>query len=164
MARGRKPNLERRRQAAALRAQGWTFAAIGEHLGISGSMAAYLLRAGCFPPEAFSPPRRTVVCCACGVAINSGGVLAQDEGDAYCVACATRRPGATFGHRLQALRLAAGLTRRELSRRARVGSGRIWDYEHGQKKPHLMTTARLARALHVSLGALERGRPAPMPK
>jgi transcriptional regulator with XRE-family HTH domain len=161
MGRGRKPNLERRHQAAALRERGWTLAVIGQHLGVSGSMVAYLLQAGRSAGKASPLARRMVVCCACGGAIHAGSVLGRDEGAPDCVACATRRPGATLGHRLQALRLAAGLSRGDLSRRARVGSSRIGDYEHGRKKPHLSTTARLARALGVSLGALERGRPRP---
>jgi hypothetical protein len=42
---GRKPDLERRRLAAALRAKGLNFTAIGERLGIARQSAANLVKA-----------------------------------------------------------------------------------------------------------------------
>jgi transcriptional regulator with XRE-family HTH domain len=51
MVQGRKPNLERRRLMAGLRAKGWTYEAIGKRLGISRQAVHLALTA---------PPWKTV--------------------------------------------------------------------------------------------------------
>jgi transcriptional regulator with XRE-family HTH domain len=56
--------------------------------------------------------------------------------------------------RLQSARLAAGLSRAELARRAHVSRPYIFMLEAGQREPSLVTVAALARALGVSIGAL----------
>jgi hypothetical protein len=97
---------------------------------------------------------RSCPCAGCGAVIVSAGLLPREPGHACCVACVDRDPGATFGLRLRAHRLAAGLTFAELARR----SGGI-SREHprlgtGAHDPPVKTRARLAEALGVTVGRL----------
>jgi transcriptional regulator with XRE-family HTH domain len=140
MVRGREGNRERRRLASELRAQGWTLTAIGERLGISRQAVQQLLK---------TAARRRVSCAGCGTAIVSAGVLPGDEGNTFCVACATGRPGIPLGQRLKAHRLAAGLTLSELARRAGMTPQRIAHYERELIRPTPVSAARLAQALGV---------------
>jgi transcriptional regulator with XRE-family HTH domain len=149
---GRKFDTKRRSQVAELRALGWTLEAIARQFDISISAVRYLLKTGL-------PPRRPAVACsACGAVIVSPGVLHAEEGDTLCLACTTRRPGTTIGHRLKALRLAAGLTCAGLAGRAGMPTDFVRQYERRLRKPNLITRAKLAQALGVSLEALESGR------
>jgi transcriptional regulator with XRE-family HTH domain len=152
MVQSRRFVKERRGKVAELRARGWTLAAIGRQFGISISAVRYLLKSG--------PPLRrpAVACCACGAVIVSAGVLHQEEGSALCVACTKRRPGTTFDQRLKAFRLAAGLSCAGLAGRAGMPTDFVRRYERRLRKPNLITRARLARALDVSLESLESGR------
>src|SRR6516225_2378642 len=62
--RGRPPDLERRRVAAELRAQGLTFAEIGRRLGITRQAAMHLVQSGTVPtPGACLTCRRRVPFC-----------------------------------------------------------------------------------------------------
>jgi transcriptional regulator with XRE-family HTH domain len=154
MIQGRKLDEERRGKVTELRALGWTYEAIGRQLGISTSAVRYRLKAG-------PPPRPPIVtCCACGRVIVSAGVQHGEEGDTLCVTCTMRRPGTTFDQRLKAFRLAAGLTCAGLAGRAGMPTDSVRQYERRRRKPNLITRARLARALGVSLESLDSGRPA----
>jgi hypothetical protein len=92
---GRKPDLERRRQAAELRAQGLTLAEVGRRLGITHQAARHLLH------PLVRRSGRPVRCAACGQAIRAHGAK-QDGRGTRCLACLARTPGATFGQRLRA--------------------------------------------------------------
>jgi DNA-binding XRE family transcriptional regulator len=153
MGRARQLDGERYRKVAELRSWGWTLAAIGERFGLTYHQVHYILKVG--PP----PARPAILCCACGSAIAAARHPC-DEGETHCVACVLRWPGATLGQRLRAFRLASGLSCTDLAGRAGIAAIRVRDYERGVKKPNLTTKARLARALGVSLKALERGGPA----
>jgi hypothetical protein len=59
--RGRPPDLERRRLAAALRAQGLTFAEVGRRLGITRQAAMHLVQSGTVP----TPGASSVACLTC---------------------------------------------------------------------------------------------------
>jgi transcriptional regulator with XRE-family HTH domain len=61
----------------------------------------------------------------------------------------------TLGVRLKAFRLAAGLSRNALALRAAISGTKFSDYERDRVEPRLLTLGRLARALGVSLQALE---------
>jgi hypothetical protein len=153
MAGGRKPNQERRREAARLRAEGLGFEEIGRRLGTT-RQGAYAL---------FRPLRKTptVACGRCGAAIVSVGALPGDAGKALCLPCLARHPAAGLGQRLKSLRLAAGLLQKELSHKARVRAEMIRRYEEGSFRPRPATLLRLARALSVPPAALEPGGPVP---
>jgi len=57
--------------------------------------------------------------------------------------------------RLRALRVAAGLTQRQLAARAGVVPGRIGDWERGRFRPEPPSLTRLAAALDVAPAALQ---------
>jgi transcriptional regulator with XRE-family HTH domain len=144
---GRKAKLTpaHRRRAAELRAQGWTLSAIGAEFGVSRQAVHYLLAGGLCHP--------TAACCRCGSPVVSAGARPRDWGTTLCTACASR-PGVAFGQRLQAHRLAAGLTRILLARRAGVALSSVAGYELGWHNPRAATLDKLARALGVSPEAL----------
>ncbi|RYG99059.1 MAG: XRE family transcriptional regulator [Alphaproteobacteria bacterium] len=64
----------------------------------------------------------------------------------------------TFAKRLRTLRLAAGLSQRELGRRIglseEVVSSRVTRYERGTSEPDFATASKLAKALGVPLSSL----------
>jgi transcriptional regulator with XRE-family HTH domain len=140
MVQGRRPNPEQRRRLAELRARGLSYAEIGRRLGVSKQAVHLALRKLGRPPP-------SVPCARCGTPIVSAGALAGDRGTALCLACLERTPGAPFGRRLQALRLAAGLTQTQLNRRAGLARGTVWRYERYGHTPRSRNLARLARVL-----------------
>ena len=154
MGSGRKPNQDRRREAAQLRAQGLSFVEIGRRLGTTRQGAYALFRPLRGPP--------VVACALCGAAIVSAGALPRDAGTALCLPCLARHPGAGLGQRLKAFRLAAGLLQQELAHKARVWQEMIRRYEQGRNRPRPAALARLARALGVPPAALEVGGPVPL--
>src|SRR5262249_54240892 len=145
---GSLPNLHRRRLMAALRAKGWTLAAIGRHLGVTRQCVALTLQ------KAANPPRRSVPCTACRQEIVSSGVSPRWAAPALCPTCLDDSPAATFGQRLVSLRLQAGLTRSELARRAGVAIGAVHHYEQGLKYPGDDSRLKLARGLGVTVERL----------
>jgi transcriptional regulator with XRE-family HTH domain len=153
MTQGRKPKLERRREAAQLRAQGLSLKEIAGQFGITRQGAASLLR----------PLRKplAVACRLCGAAIASSGAIYRDAGKALCLACLAKHPAAPLGDRLRAYRLAAGLTPSELARRAGVRPPSIADHEEGWARPRPATLARLAAALGAPLADLQASPPVP---
>jgi hypothetical protein len=153
MGSGRKPNQDRRREAAQLRAQGLSFVEIGRRLGTTRQGAYALFRPLRGPP--------VVACALCGAAIVSAGALPRDAGTALCLPCLAGHPAAGFGQRLKSLRLAAGLLQEALAHKARVRPEMIWRYEQGQFRPRPAALARLAWALGVPPEALEPDGPVP---
>jgi len=142
MVQGRKPNLKRRQQVAALRAQGLSLLAIGQAIGVSRQCVQQILRRIEQPP-----PVRSVTCCGCGRTIVSAGVLPGDRGKALCLPCLEKRPLTPFGQRLKALRLAAGLTQAELADRAGINPSSLSMYEAGRKKPKPSSLDQLIKGL-----------------
>lgn len=63
-----------------------------------------------------------------------------------------------FGKRLRSLRVAAGLTRRELAATAGVHRNTIAKLERGEQEPAWPVVLKLAQALGVACGAFA-GRP-----
>jgi transcriptional regulator with XRE-family HTH domain len=151
MVRGPKPNRKRRREAARLRDRGLTLSEIGWRLGISRQGVASILR-----PLREAP---AIPCRHCGVAIVSAGALPSDAGKALCLGCLPRGPNAAFEQRLKTFRLAAGLTKAELARKAGVRQTSLSRYEDGWARPRPATFASLARALGVPSEALMPGGP-----
>ena len=145
MVQGRRPNLERRRRVAELRARGLTPGEISRRLGISTQAAQGAVRR-------LEAPRRAEPCARCGRPIVSAGALAGDRGAALCLPCLARTPDAPFAQRLKALRLAAGLARADLERRAGVARGAVTNYECYGRTPRRRNLAGLARVLPGLLG------------
>jgi DNA-binding XRE family transcriptional regulator len=132
---------ERRAQAVRLRGQGLTFAQIGARLGIT-RQAAHALVAG---PRAVGAVE---ACCAACRAPLAGA--RRTVGEVLCRACLAGRTEVPFGLRLRSLRLAAGLTQRELARQAGRPRSSIKDYEAGRCRPGRATRRRLTHALGAS--------------
>ncbi len=153
MASGRKPDKHRRQQIARLRAEGLSLAQIGRRLGVSRQCVQMTLRAMA------RPTARVVACADCGVVVVSAGALPSDAGAALCLPCLARRPRSTFAQRLKACRLAAGLTKADLARRAGLTPQMVRHYEAGLREPRWSQLARLVGALGtalVTLGLAER--------
>jgi hypothetical protein len=125
--------------------------AIGARFGVSRQAVLQVLRRGT------SPRLFAVACCRCGADIVSAGLLSRDAGTTACLACVLRDPAATFGQRLKAYRLAAGLTIRELERAVPTATGSVSNYERDRSRPKPPARVRLALALGVSLEKLEGG-------
>jgi DNA-binding XRE family transcriptional regulator len=92
-----------------------------------------------------------VPCAACGRDIVSAGALPTDAGSAVCLRCLARRPGAPFAQRLKSHRLAAGLTKAELAKRAAMTHNTVRHYESGAREPRWKHLARLVRVLGSGL-------------
>jgi transcriptional regulator with XRE-family HTH domain len=151
---GRRPDLERRARAVALRAQGLTLKEVGYELGISRQAAGQLLRA------TGASPLGVILCAGCGAGVAWPTLRGRLPSTVLCRACVEQSPGATFGQRLRAYRLAAGLNPAALAKQARVREKSIGEYERDQAKPSRKELARLVRVLGAGLvaGAPSRGR------
>jgi transcriptional regulator with XRE-family HTH domain len=85
-----------------------------------------------------------------------------------CLACLGHRPAATFGERLKAHRLAAGLTLQALATRCGNRYQRLSAYERGAKEPAWGNLVKVVGVLgpgllpDVSEGGGARGRPRPL--
>jgi transcriptional regulator with XRE-family HTH domain len=133
---GRRTDPQRQRLATALRAQGLTFAEVGRQLGISREAARQMVLAAARCGRPAPPP-----CLSCALPLphgNRGG---------RCPACVAADPATAFAERLQALRLAAGLTQAVLAARAGVSTSSVSFYEQGRGRPGLGNLAALARVL-----------------
>src|SRR5262249_15874304 len=130
-------NLKLHRRIAALRAKGLSLRQIGKKLGVSRQAVQSVIR------TMRKSRTRPCPCARCGAVIVSGALLSREVGHAFCVACVDTDPGATFGQRLQAHRLAAGLTILELAQRSKVFPGSIRSYERGDSDLRDKTRVRL---------------------
>jgi transcriptional regulator with XRE-family HTH domain len=153
---GRIPNEERRRRVTRLRAGGLTLESIAQKLGVSRQAIWSLLN---------TRPQRTkaraLTCQGCGALIVSAGALRGDADSALCLDCVEAEPNLSFGQRLRALRLAAGLTRSELAEQSEIAPGSIRAYEEDRRTPHLRSIARLASLLGNHLLSCSESRMAP---
>ncbi len=77
--------------------------------------------------------------------------VADHNRTVYCLACLADHPKATFGQRLKAYRLAAGLTLAALERRSGVGRCGISGFECDRSEPKWRTLAKLICVLGVGL-------------
>jgi transcriptional regulator with XRE-family HTH domain len=143
---GRRPDLERRRQAAALRSRGWTLAQIGRRLGLTREGIRLMLRdAG---PDAELPPLRCSACRAIAAPRPRGGHLA---GPFYCRACLMKDADIPLGARIRSLRLAAGLSQPALAERAGITSSTLRFLECHDCNPLWPVLSGLIRVLGTAL-------------
>jgi transcriptional regulator with XRE-family HTH domain len=134
--RGRKPDPERWRRAAELRAQGLSFAEVGRRLGVTTQGGQYLVRAAAR--------------LACGMRCGACGAVAP-HGSERCARCVVDDPDSSFAERLLVLRLAAGLTQGELAAHAGVSVALVHRYEQGHCRTRPGKVAALAAVLGPSL-------------
>jgi hypothetical protein len=138
---GSLPDQEQRSQAAYLRDQGLSFAAIGRRLGISKQAAWHLIVKG-------SPGHVAGVrCSACQAVVTTRHFQSRTVGEVLCRQCLAAQPHAPFALRLRSHRLAAGMSRPELQHAAALVAGRVKDFEERGAKPHAATRGRLANVL-----------------
>lgn len=142
---GRVWDEERLALVRRLRADGWTWKAIGERFGVSGSCVVYY--AG--PRNMYRSPLagRRFVCRGCGASVPSPAAQPRYDGHALCLPCLEKTPDATFAEALRAYRLAAGLGLAELARRAGVGQPVVYRCDEGIGRPSAGTLAKLVKAM-----------------
>jgi hypothetical protein len=92
-----------------------------------------------------------VACRESGRTIARGAGSIRTNGAAYCLGCLARPPEASFGGRLKAHRLAAGLTLEARGGRVGVPYQAVCDYESGRRVPQWRTLVRLVGVLGVGL-------------
>jgi transcriptional regulator with XRE-family HTH domain len=147
MVQGRKPNQARRQQVAQLRAGGLTLAEIGRRLGISHQAVHRLLKASGQKVELSA-----VFCRRCSAKIREHRLRGQPYGGVLCLDCLAWQPVASFGDRLRAFRLAAGLTQRELAQQIDTNQSVISLYErHVLVHPSRKRLAELTAVLGQDL-------------
>src|SRR5947209_15765376 len=140
--RGPKPNLERRRQVAELRARWLTHKQVGERLGISHQRVQQLLA-----HPARGRPAAGVPCAKCRAQIMPQGGAGGTRGAALCLDCLAADPQAAFAQRLRTLRIAAGMTLADLAERGGLTASTIKAYERGMRGPRPRSLAKLVRVL-----------------
>jgi DNA-binding XRE family transcriptional regulator len=138
--RGPKANLGRRREVAALRAQGLSSAEIGRQLGMIPQLVNYYLRAA---GGDYLHPR----CVRCGGRVLPDGAHLPTRRPALCPGCVAAAPEARFGDVLHAYRRAAGLTQKALALRCGLAEVTVTKYESGTVRPSPEAVARLAGVL-----------------
>jgi transcriptional regulator with XRE-family HTH domain len=143
---GGRPNHKQSQQAAQLRAAGLSYAEIAERLGVKKPGVLHLLQVA----KLWQPPPG--ICCReCGKELIPAGRGIPYRMEALCLECLAKHPEAPIGEQLRALRLAAGLTSRDLARRAGIGPPCLTAYESGCRSPRRDTMARLIRELGTGL-------------
>jgi DNA-binding XRE family transcriptional regulator len=88
-----------------------------------------------------------IPCRKCKVVIAEMRMAANNNGPVYCMKCLPRT--ATFGQRLKACRLAAGLTLTALGKQTRMPWDMIGRYEQGKVQPMWETIVKLIRVFGV---------------
>jgi transcriptional regulator with XRE-family HTH domain len=111
-----------------------------------------------FPPGPGQAPG-AVACRECGRTIVRGTGSIRTNGAAYCLGCLARHPEASFGERLKAHRLAAGLTVEALGKRVGVPHKPVCDYERGRMVPQWRALVPLVGVLGLGLVCADPGRP-----
>lgn len=152
MASGRKPDAERRRRIAALRADGLNYVQIGRQLGVSRQAVRRALE-----PR---PSKREVRirCRLCDHGINPAGAVPRDDRDVLCLLCLAKRPELSLGEHLKAYRLAAGMKAVTLAEQIGVRPSTISSYEHGRTEtPTWQLLMRLLQVLGVRLVVTSQG-------
>jgi transcriptional regulator with XRE-family HTH domain len=139
---GRPPNLARRQLVMQLRADGLSMSEIARQLDVTHQAISHIFRAIRKPPKVLSLP-----CRKCRASIVSPAILPRDRGKALCLDCLSGTPQVTLAIRLVSLRLARKLTVSELSLRAGVSSGVIYQIEKWSHGTTWRTVVKLAKVL-----------------
>jgi transcriptional regulator with XRE-family HTH domain len=142
MVQGRTRDEERVRWIRELRAKGWSFARIALEAGVSAQAIH----------RAVGPSSRKHViarCRVCREPFPPAGALQGDDRTVACPRCLASN--APFFERIRSYRLAVGLTRAELARRAEVSATLLRQYEHGVASPRYDKLTRLINVLGAGL-------------
>jgi transcriptional regulator with XRE-family HTH domain len=149
MPRGRPVNQQRRHKIVQLRAKGLSLQEIAKHLGVTRQLVQRSLK--------LSGNTRVVPihCEECTVLITQMRTVYDNRVPVWCLECLAKHPKAAFGQRLRVHRLAAGMTRHELARKARISATSVIEYELGNKVPGLENLTKLTRVLGSGLVMFE---------
>jgi transcriptional regulator with XRE-family HTH domain len=148
MPRGRQPDFKRRQQITDLRAAGLSLDRIAHQLGITRQRVQFVLK---LTDRLLAPVR----CQDCDTRITElRGVSAHNRA-VWCLGCLSKHPKATFGQRLKAHRLAAGLSLAVLERRSGVDRALLKEYECDRSEPKWRSLVKLIRVLGVEWLAVE---------
>jgi transcriptional regulator with XRE-family HTH domain len=144
MVQGRKRNVARLQWIGELRSRGWTFARIAQKAGVSPQAIHHAL---------CSSSRRHLIarCRLCRKPFPAAGALPGDDLAVACPRCLAAN--APFVERIRSYRLAAGMTRAELARKAGVCPTLLRQYEHAVASPRLDKLTRLIGVLGIGLVA-----------
>jgi transcriptional regulator with XRE-family HTH domain len=149
---GALPDLKRREQVAKLRAEGLSLRQVGERLGVTKQAVASLLN---YSGLRTGPRRMVNLCGRCGRAVGpSVGSVGKHKHELTCLACVSKDRDVSFGKRLRATRLAAGLTVAELAKRIGMEMSTLLYWELQGKRPKASLVGRLAAALGVDPSVL----------
>src|SRR5262249_32265361 len=110
---------------------------------------------GHFHGEARDKANAAIVCRQCGAKMVRPG-LRRPKRSLLCLDCLTKNPAEPFALRLQAIRLAAGLTQRELAQHCGLCSRAVMLFEQGGQRPSRSSLAKLVRVLGSNLLADKR--------
>ena len=92
-----------------------------------------------------------VHCSECRLLIAPTIRSSTNNGPALCLDCLAKRPQATFGERVKAYRLAAGLTQEMLARLSGSIPYMIRRYEQDRAEPMLTSLLRIVRVLGIGV-------------
>jgi transcriptional regulator with XRE-family HTH domain len=146
---GRRPNLQRRRQVAELRAQGLSQAEIGRRLEVRREAVGAMLRKMGLAGDPVKP-RYQVRCCACETLLWEDCPVGNN-GAVFCLGCLARQPDVNFGQRLKAHRVTAKLTQGQLAVRTGLNRVVVSGYEHDRREPDWRSLTQLLAALGLRL-------------
>ena len=146
--RGRPPDGSRDPVVLDLAAQGLTRRQIAQKAGVSPEWVRCILAR-----HGLSVSLKVLQCNSCGAPVASGH-KAHQKSAVSCLACLAQRPGPPLAQRLRTLRLAANLSRAQLSARCGLSLAVLGIYERGEGLPSPESLSRLARALGVGAAAL----------
>ena len=145
---GLPPDEARRREATRLRDEGLSLQEIGRRLGVTRQRVEQIFRA------VERARARCLTCRACGGMASPPGSAPADVRIVLCLTCLAQRPDAPFAERLRTCRAAAGLTVRELARRAGLSTEKLRYYETGAREPRWGPLASMVRVLGPALVAV----------
>jgi transcriptional regulator with XRE-family HTH domain len=146
MPRGRPPNLERRRQLAALLAEGLSQSEVAERLGVTEQAVSIFLRGRRRHPADFR-----VRCREYGQHLNPAAARTENDRTTFCPACREQRPEVSFAEHLTCCRLAAGLSQEALAARAGMPRNHLSKLERDEADPSWSNAVRRFRAPGVRL-------------
>jgi DNA-binding XRE family transcriptional regulator len=140
----RGPDEKRRKQIAALRGKGLTFQAIGDRLGVTRQCAHALFHQRNQTGSSYYVPP-ALRCRKCKAVIPRLAPSLR-RAPVFCLVCVDRYPS-SFGERLRAFRIAAGLTVPKLAERAGLTGAAIGVIERDLHQPRKKTVAKLVAVL-----------------
>jgi putative transcriptional regulator len=142
---GRRPDYEKRRQARALRENGWTNARIAKLMGISKQAVSRLAN------SLGSVKAPDLLCSKCRAVIIPNANWRSRNGACLCLPCLKRKKRPTFAERLKTYRLDRGLSQSELAKKVGCGLMTVAGIEQGQREPLFGMLVRLVRVLGQGL-------------